>query len=99
MSVRRAVFLRQKAAPQRRLDAHHVKIIAADQFTPDDLCALAVAGIAAFAGTDGRRNLIPYAEIGKASISVAQIYVVRVRKSSPNSRVCFPAPMRSDQFR
>src|SRR5882724_4373241 len=98
MSVGRAIFFRQKVAPKDRLDAHHVKIIATDQFSPEDLRTLAVAGIAAFVGTDSCRNLRPRTEVGEGFILLAQIEVVRIGKQAPNLVVYFSAPERSYQF-
>src|SRR5262245_11269065 len=71
MRIRSAIFFRRNDAPQHRFNAHHVEIIAADQFAPADLCAFAVAGMAALAGTDGCRYPHPCAEVRKALVLFA----------------------------
>src|SRR5262249_23144040 len=74
------------------------EIITAHQFTPDYLRTLAVAGTAAFAGTEGGRSLVRRTKVGKGSVLGAQIQVIRVRKYSPYLRLSLPTPARSDQF-
>src|SRR6266566_7848387 len=90
--IRREIFFRQKGAPKYRLDAHHVEIIGADQFAPDDLRTFILAGTTAFAETDTCRSLPPCAEVGEASVLRAQIHVIRIRKLAPSLRILFTAP-------
>ena len=66
----RLIFLRQKRAPERRLHAEHIEVIAGNEITPD---ALVPAAVAERADDDAIG-----AEAGEDGVAVAVILVVEI---------------------
>src|SRR5262245_64962875 len=98
MSVWRATFFRQKAAPQDRFDAQDLEVIIADEFAPCDFRASAVARMASLACADARRSHRPREQPRQAFVLPAEIHVVRVRKPAPNLRFLLIPDERRPEF-